>query len=391
MPTSVELPANFRSISELSNAVDSSLSTVSTGIQAAQNLGLTNISDSLHSFDAFLPPIGSPPQSLHSLSDAGAIASPDHYLNQAQEFVGKDTLKSFSTLAPMNEVLQKLMDPNLEQQKSLRSFSDLLSNFKLQDIPPGEANSAKGLGIAHEAKHSPDVGIAHEAKYAREIGIGHEAKHAPDFKFAPEYKYRAPDFKQAPEFKFGDTPLDKQTPHQAGDAKIVRFDDPGFTPKISGEQRDLDPGFSPGRFGEADRNMDIGFTPPALPEEVIGDKWVPTDPGFTPKIADGPLRDIDPGFMPPEMPGDAISYKPVFPGDSGFTPKLPTDANADKQFPSDPGFTPKADATADKALPSDPGFIPAQSNSIGDDAQRIFDLQNTLQNIVSLNKQVSEF
>jgi hypothetical protein len=128
MPTAVELPAEFRSIPEFSNAVDSGLNAVTSGLQAAGS-AITEITDSLDSFAACFPLLGESPQQLNSISDAGALSTPETYLADAQQAVGKEALSEFSDLTSLTDVSQKLSDPNFDFHESLQSFSDLLSNL----------------------------------------------------------------------------------------------------------------------------------------------------------------------------------------------------------------------------------------------------------------------
>src|SRR5437867_1911618 len=112
MATMVErLPAGFQTDPALSQAVDSGLGSVSSGVQAAQQSSPAEIQDLVESFGACLPPIETSQEPFSSISDAGAIQSPDGYLNNASHVSGDDSLAGFSDLVSMNQVAERLSDP----------------------------------------------------------------------------------------------------------------------------------------------------------------------------------------------------------------------------------------------------------------------------------------
>lgn len=163
------LPAGFQTDPALATAVDSSLDSISAGIQAAQASGPLEIGDLLQNYAACFPPIGTTLEPLTSFTDAAAIQSPEFYLNNARQLGGEDSLAGFSDLISMNRVAEKLSDPKFDHQKSLQSFSDVLAEVQLSGdpsapVPLEEARLRRRVDV-HESSADKELGSESMAAY----------------------------------------------------------------------------------------------------------------------------------------------------------------------------------------------------------------------------------
>jgi len=127
----MSIEIGFRPQPGQTGPIDSSLNSVSTGIQAAaQSSGLGEISDWIDGFSGSTAPIDA--KQAGNIADSSAIPSPDSYFKGASRLGGEAGLQNFSDLVPMDEVSGKLSDPSFDQQKGLQRLSSALSQI---DVP----------------------------------------------------------------------------------------------------------------------------------------------------------------------------------------------------------------------------------------------------------------
>ena len=193
-----KLPPSIRTDPEQAKTLNSSLDSISSGIQAAtQTSGPAEVSDWLDKYSASFPATASP-LTARSFADSAAISSPSSYLNSARQLGGENAVKSFSSLVQMDKVAIKLGDPSFKQQKHLEGFSNALANLKfdtgIAQAKPGESSGRER--VADESKAAiPFVGnVADESSIKLRIAdessiklrVADESKAAIPFMNAPD-------------------------------------------------------------------------------------------------------------------------------------------------------------------------------------------------------------
>ncbi len=132
------LPSGFQATPEQTKAIDSSLNSVSSGIQAATHTsGPAEVSEWLETYSSSFPSLDPSLSGKAAFADSAAVQSPNSYLNMAKQLGGQNALNSFSDLVPMDKVATKLGDASFNHQKNLEGFSTALANLKLEEQPGG--------------------------------------------------------------------------------------------------------------------------------------------------------------------------------------------------------------------------------------------------------------
>jgi hypothetical protein len=135
-----KLLPSIRTDPEQAKSLNSSLDSISSGIQAAtQTSGPAEVSDWLEKYSASFPATASP-LTARSFADSAATSSPVSYLSSARQLGGENAVKSFSSLVQMDKVAIKLGDPSFKQHKHLEGFSNALANLKF-DTGIAQANT----------------------------------------------------------------------------------------------------------------------------------------------------------------------------------------------------------------------------------------------------------